>query len=629
MADSSLHELFERQASRFPEAIAVVCGGEELAYGELNRRANRLAHYLRKSGVGRGSLVGLCVDRSLKMATGLLAIAKAGGCLAPLDPAYPAERLALMAQTAGLGFLLTTQALLGQLPIALAEPIGVTVLLDKDWPAISLESASNPDVDVRPDDLLYLLFTSGSTGAPKGVAMPHRAIANLLQWQQREIPTVPGQRTLQFTPLSFDVAAQEIFTTWCFGGTLVLIAEAARRNPQALLSVLEAERVERLFLPFAALQLLAEAAQGTRPRFLREVITAGEQLQITPAVAALFGEPGCRLHNHYGPTETHVVTAYTLPPEARRWPLLPPIGRPIDNVQVYLLDETMREVPDGEAGELWIGGVCLAHGYHGRPDLTGERFLPNPHGPGRLYKTGDLARRLPDGGIEFLGRADDQVKIRGFRVEPGEIEAALARHPQVRAAAVVAWEDAPGLKRLAAYVAPAVDAFGEDFTAGLEADLFAYLQNCLPEHMVPGAFVVLPALPLTPSGKIDRRALPEPRRRRPPLKTAPQAPANDTEARLAGLWQAVLRIDLVGVEDNFFELGGTSLLLARLHAELAEHFPGIDIVALLQYPTVRTLAEHLDPRAQGEAQAAAAGRRIVRQAVAADQRAQRRLHRGV
>ena len=630
MAEKSLQELIEQQASQFPEAVAVVCGGEELSYGELNRRANRLARHLRKLGVGPDSPVGLCVSRSFDMAVGVLGIAKAGGCLVPLDPAYPAERLALMAQTVGFGLLLSTQALLGQLPADSGDPRWTTVLLDQDWPAINLESASNLGVDVRPENLLYLLFTSGSTGTPKGVAMPHRALANLIQWQQREIPAGPGQRTLQFAPLSFDVAAQEIFSTWCFGGTLVLVSEADRRNPQALLSMLEAERVERLFLPFAALQLLAEAAQGVRPRFLREVITAGEQLQITPAIAAFLCGPGCRLHNHYGPTESHVVIAYTLPPDGQNWPLLPPIGHPIDNVRVHLLDGAMQEVLGDEAGEMWVGGVCLAHGYYGRPDLTDERFLPDPFGPGRLYKTGDLARRLLDGTIEFLGRADDQVKIRGFRVEPGEIEAMLVRHPQVRAAAVIAFEYAPGLKRLAAYVVPAVDTFDAAFVAGLETDLFAYLQRGLPEHMVPGAFVTLPALPLTPSGKIDRRALPAPRMKRPPLKNAPKPPGNATQALLSGHWQAVLRIDAVGVEDNFFELGGTSLLLAQLHTELALHFPGIDIVALLQYPTVSSLAEHLTLSAQGERQTVQIqGRRADRQAAVAEQRAQRRRYRDV
>jgi non-ribosomal peptide synthetase component F len=354
MAERSLQELIEQQAFQFPGAVAVVCGGEELVY-QLNCRANQLARHLCKLGVGPDIPVGLCVGRSFDMAVGLLWVVKAGGCLVPLDPDYPAERLTLMAQTAGLGLLLSTQALLGQLPADSGDSRWTIVLLDRDWLAISLGADKNLGVDARPEHLLYLLFTSGSTGTPKGVAMPHRALANLIQWQQREIPAVPGQRTLQFAPLSFDVSAQEIFSTWCFGGTLVLVSEAAGRTPQALLSVLEAERVERLFLPFAALQLLAEAAQGMRPQFLREVITAGEQLHINPGIAAFFSVPDCRLHNHYCPTESHVVSAYTLPPDVQNWPLLPPIGRPIDNVRAHLLDGAMQEASGDEAGDLWVG----------------------------------------------------------------------------------------------------------------------------------------------------------------------------------------------------------------------------------------------------------------------------------
>jgi amino acid adenylation domain-containing protein len=632
-----LHRLFEAQARRAPDATAALFEGRALSYRELDARANRLAHRLQKLGVARGGRVGLCIERSLDMAMALLGALKAGAAYVPLDPSYPRERLAAMARQAELSALLTTEPLRNAFPGLEAASL---LLIDREAASLAEEPAHPPEIPApaedfevavtnrsHVDDLLYILFTSGSTGTPKGVAMPHRALANLLAWQQTQIPAVPGQRTLQFTPLSFDVATQEIFATWLYGGTLVLVSDAARRNPQALWLALEAERVERLFLPFVALQHLAEVARGERPKALREVVTAGEQLQITEAVAAFFAQPGCRLHNHYGPTESHVATAYTLPEEVSTWPRLPPIGRPIAGADIRLLDENLRETPEGEAGEIYIGGVCLAQGYHGRPDLTEERFLPNPFGPGRLYKTGDLARLGPDGELEFLGRADRQVKIRGYRIEPGEIEVLLTRRPEVKAAVVEAREDVPGVKRLAAYLQLAEEASGPARTEALAAEWATYLRDRLPDYMLPAAFVVLPELPLTPSGKVDRRALPAPKAQRPPLKTALTPPRGATETRIAGIWQSLLLLDAVGVEDNFFELGGTSLLLARLLTELSQWHPALEIVDLLQYPTIRALAERLDGRADASSSPASAQKRLDRRAASEDRRAQRRSHR--
>lgn len=587
-----IHQLFEAQVAQAPIAIAIIDGRDQITYRELNQRANQLAHHLQTLGVGRDYPVGLCLDRSREMVVALLAILKAGGCYVPLDPTYPAARLELMVETAELSLLLTERKQLAQLPATIqAAPDLTTLCLDEIQPTLAQNATVNLNGPFNSEQLLYLLFTSGSTGTPKGVAMPHRALANLLLWQQQESPTTVGQRTLQFTPLSFDVASQEIFATFCFGGTLVLIADEIRRNPQALWQVLQDEAIERLFLPFVALQQLAEVVQGNRPAVLQTVITAGEQLQTTAAITHFFAKPGCTLHNHYGPTESHVVTAYTLPADVARWPQLPPIGRPVDNVQIYLLDEEMQEVAQGETGELHIGGICLAQGYYKRPELTEERFVPNPFGRGRLYKTGDLARSLPDGTIEYLGRADHQVKIRGFRVEISEIEVALMRHPQVQTAVVTAHKAVPGVRRLVAYVVP--DAHQADDGTDLSILLQDYLGNLLPDYMVPTRFVCLDALPLTPSGKVDRNGLPAPQTSRPQLKTTLRLPKTEVERQLAALWQRLLLVDEVGVDDNFFELGGTSLLLTQLHTELAPRFPQVAMVDLLHYPTIHTLAEQI------------------------------------
>jgi amino acid adenylation domain-containing protein len=639
VGDSSthcLHHLFEAQAACTPTAVAIVWDQQQITYDALNRHANQLAHTLCTVGIGPDTPVGLCFDRSLEMVIALLAIMKAGGCYVPLDPVYPTERLALMIQTADLRLLLTNQNLWTQLPeLANVVQLPTVLCVDQMWATITQASVENLDTAVYPEHLLYLLFTSGSTGTPKGVAMPHRALVNLLQWQQAQMPTAVGERTLQFTPLSFDVATQEIFATLCFGGTLVLVADAIRRNPQALCRFLQAEAIHRLFLPFVALQQVAEAARGQRPTALRTVVTAGEQLQITPAIAQFFrpsaaDQPICTLHNHYGPTESHVVTAYTLPADVDHWSPLPSIGRPVTNVQVYLLNEAQETVPVGEIGELYLGGVCLARGYYQRPDLTEERFIDNPFGSGKLYKTGDLARYLADGNLDYIGRSDQQVKIRGFRVELGEIEVALARHPQVQAAVVLLREDRPGLKQLVAYVVPQENM--PQTAASLFADLRDALRQTLPEYMLPAHIVRLDALPLTPSGKVDRRGLPKPEAKRPDLKTVLRLPRTATESKLAEAWQDLLQIDTVGIDDNFFELGGTSLLLTQLHARLVEEFPKLETVDLLQYPTVHTLAEHLQrtlatSTAKENQSTLSPTRRLDRQASALDRREQRLRHR--
>src|SRR5215471_7515415 len=453
--DACIHELFEEQVKKSPDAIAVVFEDQQLTYGELNRRANQLAHYLRKLGVGPEVLVGICMDRSLQMIIGLIGILKAGGAYVPLDPEYPKERLAFMMADTQAPVLLTTRRLLEGLP----EYAGRVVCLDNEWEAISSHNEQDPVSAVSGENSAYGIYTSGSTGRPKAVAMSHRSLCNLLSWQLENFADPMPARTLQFASLSFDVSFQEIFATFCSGGTLILMREELRRDPVGLLRYLHDQSVKRMFLPFVALHQLAETAAEEKavPPTLREIITAGEQLQITQPIISLFNKlKDCKLHNHYGPSESHVVTAFTLggPPDA--WSSLPPIGRPISNTQIFLFDEYLNPVPIGVCGEVYIGGDGLARGYLNRPELTAERFVPHPFSTDpdvRLYRTGDLARYRSDGNIEFLGRVDNQVKIRGFRVELGEIEAALNKYSSVKECVVIARaRDSSEEKELIAYI---------------------------------------------------------------------------------------------------------------------------------------------------------------------------------
>jgi amino acid adenylation domain-containing protein/thioester reductase-like protein len=456
MQNFCIHQLFELQVDKTPDAIAVIFEDRQLTYRELNEKANQLAHYLQELGVKPETLVGICVDRSLEMIIGILGILKAGGAYVPLDSAYPQERLHFMLQDAKVPVLLTSKNLVAGLPQHDAE----VFCLDKDWDEIAQKSQENLVTEVKLENLGYVIYTSGSTGKPKGVAMTQLALCNLILWQLQNTTLSDRARTLQFSPIGFDVSFQEIFSTLCAGGTLVLIAEEIRQDSRALLSLLQEQHIERLFLPFVALQQLAVTAESAMlfPENLREIITAGEQLQITPAISHFFSKLNkATLHNHYGPSESHVVTTFTLNNSVETWPALPPIGRPISNTQIYILDSNLQPLPIGEPGELYIGGLCLARGYINRPGLTAEKFIPNPFSDeegARLYKTGDLARYLIDENIEYLGRIDHQVKIRGFRIELGEIESALNQSSLIREAVVMAREKVTGDRHLVAYVVP-------------------------------------------------------------------------------------------------------------------------------------------------------------------------------
>ncbi|HEU0079641.1 MAG TPA: amino acid adenylation domain-containing protein, partial [Longimicrobiaceae bacterium] len=581
-----VHELFAVQAARTPEAVALVHGGESVTYTDLEERANRLAHHLRRRGVAPDVRVALCLERSVDMLVAVLGILKAGGAYVPLDPAYPQERLSYMLADCGARVLLTQAGLAERL----LECGAAAVRLDADRDEIARESAAAPAVEVHPQNLAYVIYTSGSTGTPKGVAMPHGPLVNLLAWQEGDWRGPRVAVTLHFATISFDASFHEIFSCWCTGGRLVLADEEARWDPEATLRLLEAEGVERLFLPSVALQHVAEeaVARGTPLPALREVQTAGEQLRASEAIRGWLGALGVPLHNHYGPSETHVVTSHTLHGPAGGWPLLPPIGRPIANTRAYVLDAHLRPVLPGVPGELYLGGECLARGYLGRPELTAERFLPDPFSApgGRMYRTGDRVRWLADGTLEFHGRVDQQVKIRGFRVEPGEVVEALLRHPGVREAVVTVWEDVSGEKRLAAYVVP-----GDGAELAPE-ELRERLRERLPEYMVPAAYVVLESLPLTPSGKTDRRALPAPAGRAGRAYAAPRTP---TEEALCAIWAEVLGLERVGIDDHFFELGGHSLRATRIASRVRQTF-GVDVPlrALFATPTVAALAAAVD-----------------------------------
>jgi amino acid adenylation domain-containing protein len=608
--DSCLHELFEAQAERTPDAVAVVspssgfeqqdgeCG--HLTYAELNRQANRLAHYLRKKGVGPDSVVAVAPGRTAEMIVMPLGILKTGGAYLPVDRQNPAARIIYMLRNAKAALLLVGA---GVTASELQPPINATN--HASWEVLSFdeiggeagcEPTNNPETASLSANLAYVMYTSGSTGRPKGVAMRHRSLTNLMHWQSRATVLTEPVRTLQFASLGFDVSCQEILFTLSSGGALVLTSEDTRRDAAALLRLLDEASIERVFLPFVALQHMAEVAADRNvvsSRQLREVITAGEKLQITPQIRRFFSMLDCCvLHNQYGPTECHVVTAHTLNREPETWVALPPVGRPIDNTAIHILDRRGQPAPIGVAGELYIGGTALARGYFNQPGLTAERFIPDSFSiePGqRLYRTGDLARYQPGGDIEFLGRVDQQVKIRGILIEPGEVEAALAQHPEVREAVVLAREDSPGKRIMVSYVVPARN---PDVNLN---DVRRFLTNKLPDYMIPSAFVILEALPLLPNGKLDRRALPAPERGGLQQEDEFVAPRNHIEETLAGIWAQVLGISQVGIYDNFFDLGGHSMLATRAMSRIHEAFhTELPLRHLFEQPTVSALAQIIE-----------------------------------
>jgi amino acid adenylation domain-containing protein len=584
--DKCIHQLFEEQVEQTPDAVAVVFEDEQLTYQQLNHRANQLAHHLQGLGVEPEVLVGICVERSLEMVVGLLGILKAGGAYVPLDPSYPAERLSSMLSDAAVDVLLTQQSLLESLPSYSAR----VVCLDIDWALIATESGADLENEVQPNNLLYVIYTSGSTGIPKGITLSHCALNNLIQWHLATM--APGVGVLQFASLSFDASFHEIFATWCSGGTLFLIPDNHLLDLDKLVYFIAEKPIQKMILPVALWQQLAEA-YGDRPQLfanLIEAVATGEQLQITQQMIDLFTHlDHCKLHNHYGPSETHVVTSYILTESSQRWPIYPPIGQPIANTQTYILDKHLQPVPIGIPGELHIGGDGLARGYLNRPELTAEKFIHNPFSNSKsacLYKTGDLARYRTDGNIEFLGRIDTQVKLRGFRIELGEIEAILNKHPQVSQAVVMCYGAESRKKRLISYLVLVRE------QAVTSEQLREFLKLKLPEFMIPSAFIFIETLPLTSNGKIDRKslhALKETLSGENCLFVPPQTPVEEV---LIQIWQDTLSIKSIGIHDNFFELGGHSLLAVKLVNQIEKIFAlRLSVRQIFQSQTVAQLVD--------------------------------------
>ncbi|HMK71848.1 MAG TPA: amino acid adenylation domain-containing protein, partial [Myxococcaceae bacterium] len=558
-------ELFEEQARRAPGARAAVFEGEALTYAELNGRANQLARRLRELGAGPERVVGLCVERSLELVVGVMGVLKAGAAYLPLDPSYPQERLRFMVEDAGVELLVTGA---GQAS-ALGFDEGRVVRLGEE----ALCGLGREDLprQAGPEHLAYVIYTSGSTGRPKGVGLEHRGLCNLAAAQAAAFGLGAQSRVLQVASLSFDASVWEVVMALTRGASLHLVKQEVLLSTEELCGAIEREGITTATFPPSLLGTLpAERLAGR----LGTVVVAGEAF---PRELAVRWAPGRRLFNAYGPSETTVcATIHRCSGEEAS---SPPIGRPIANTQVYVLDGRLEPVPVGVAGELYIGGEGVARGYLKRPGLTAERFVPDPFGEagGRLYRTGDLARRRADGCVEFLGRLDHQVKVRGFRVELGEIETALGQHARVREAVVVARGDGPGEKQLVAYTV------GEA-TAG---ELRAHLRDRLPEYMVPSAFVALAAMPLSPNGKVDRKALPAPERGR---GREYQAPRTETEKALAEIWARVLGVERVGLQDNFFELGGDSILSIQVIAQARQRGLRLSPRQLFEHQTVEALA---------------------------------------
>ncbi len=575
-----IHQFFQHQVLQTPGAAAVSMVKQQLTYQELEQASNQLAQVIIEVAFS-SEVVAISTTRSIGMIVGVLAILKAGKAYLPLDPSYPADRLKQLIAGSGTKFCLSPK---DEKPFF--EQLGLSVIQPKEE---IVEAVSN----TNQGDLAYMLYTSGSTGTPKGVCMGHAAMVNLITWQKQHSVADENSKTLQFAPLSFDVSFQEIFATLCTGGHLVLLNDNERLDPNLLLQFIESQQINRLFLPFVALQYLTEAAVSNHifPSCLKEVMTAGEQLKITPHIRKFFSAlPNCVLFNQYGPTECHVVTELKLDGDPQKWPDLPSIGKAIDGVSVLILDEGLNPVTAGETGELCLAGACLAQGYLNQPQLTAEKFpaIFNPVKEAlRIYRTGDLAKILPDGNVDFLGRKDQQIKIRGYRIEPGEIETLLNQSVFVKQSVVVAREDVPGLKRLVAYL---VSSDGGQNTAVLRETI----AQKLPDYMMPAAFIWLKQLPFTSSGKVDKKQLSAPDFKRPELSSLYKKPETEIEKRIAKIWSELLQIEEIGTNDSFFELGGNSLLALKSIAALKEKWQYIlPVTKLYQYPTISGIAKFL------------------------------------
>ncbi len=581
------HELFEQQCARAPAAIAVVSGERQVSYRELNERANKVAHYLLRRGVGPDVLVGVCLDRSPEMVVALLAVWKAGGAYVPIDPAYPSERLSFMIDDARPLVLLTEEKCRG-----LFSAIGnEAICLDSEWPMFGQEASHNPTASASLHNLAYVMYTSGSTGKPKGAMITHRGLVNYLWWAIRTYAVEPGRSVPVHSSISFDLTVTSLYTPLLAGGAVELLPEDIGAQ-NLVAALLRAGNRSLVKITPAHLQLLSQQIRPENAAGMsRTFVIGGENLLAETLEFWRAAAPATRLINEYGPTETVVGCCVYEVGAADPHTGSVPIGRPIANTQLYVLDPDLKPVPPGVMAELYIGGAGVARGYLNRPELTAERFLPDPFcsAPGQyMYKTGDLARCRSDGTLEYLGRTDDQVKVRGYRIELGEVEAALAAHEKVQSCAVVAREDDPGHKQLVGYLTTV------DGSAPSADDLREFLKESLPEYMVPARFVFLDSLPLTVNGKVDRRALPAPSIT-PSGVGSGGAPLTGTAKIVAALWSELLHVDGIGVDDDFFDLGGDSMTAVTLVTRLRAAFgcdPGL--AALFERPTIAGISEVID-----------------------------------
>lgn len=595
-----IHELVQAQAERTPNAIAVVEGRRQLTYQDLDSTSNRLAAYLKKRGIGPEVPVAICLKRSADLMISMLAVLKAGGACIPLDPAYPSERLEYMLQDTRAAVLLTQDDLLP----AQARNSREVIEFPQAWDAINHESPDPRESGVTPKNLAHIIYTSGSTGKPRGVMLTHEGLVNHHVAAQKLYDLRSSDRVLQFSSISFDIALEEIFPTWIAGGMLVLRTEATPLGGRDFVRWIEGQGITVLDLPTAYWHELVHQLselQYPMPAALRLVIVGGEKASARAFQSWSRLVAGrVRWINTYGPSEASIIaTAYEPSPDSE-WAATAniPIGRPIANTHVYLLDGDLNPVAEGESGELHIGGIGLARGYLNQPQRSAEKFIADPFNtnPGaRLYKTGDMARYLPSGEIEFLGRADDQVKIRGFRVELGEVESALAGHSGVQECVVLAKEDDAAGKCLVAYVVPVQKAETS------EREVRNFLKQRLPEYMVPAAVMILERLPLTPNGKVDKKSLPQPMQVEGSVVAKGNGPQDPLQAQIAEIWESVLGRRPIGVNEDFFELGGHSLLAVRLMHSLEQTLgKRLPITALLQAPTIEKLAGLLQANSSSE-----------------------------
>jgi amino acid adenylation domain-containing protein len=578
--EASIAELFEAQAARTPQAMALEYEGERLTYEELNTRSNRLAHYLKKQGVTRETRVGLCVERSLEMVVATLAILKAGGAYVPLDPEYPGTRLAFMLEDTQAPVLLTQSGLRERLPAY----AGKVIELDADWKKIAHESAQDPPAQASAQSLAYVIYTSGSTGRPKGTAVEQGSVVRLVR-NTNFIELTPEEIFLQFAPISFDASTLEIWGPLLNGAKLV-IAPAGRLSLEELARLIQERGITTLWLTAALFHQMVDSHREAL-RGVKQLLAGGEALSVAHVRKYLEGIGEHRLINGYGPTENTTFTCCHVMTADSRIGQTVPIGRPISNTRVYILDAHQQPVPVGVVGELYAGGAGLSRGYLNQPELTAEKFVADPFNAGeRLYRTGDLVRYTSEGVIEFQGRIDSQVKVRGYRIELGEIETTLSEHPAVKETVVLAREDTPGDKRLVAYVVGK----GE---APAASDLKEHLASRLPSYMLPAAFVTLEALPLTENGKVDRKALPAPERTG--LEAEYVAPRTPTEEKLARIWAEVLKVERVGVHDNFFELGGHSLLATQVVSRINQKFNlSVPLRVIFEESTLAGIASYIE-----------------------------------